>query len=70
MLMLLKEYTMPRINEKVKIGDRYGIITKVFEPNEYHSGRFIVHIHEKNYEHDSEFWFTDYGTSVVPIQKL
>ena len=33
---------IPRVNEKIKVGDCYGTIIKVFEPNEYHSGRFIV----------------------------
>ena len=57
--------SIPQVNEKVKIGENIGIITRVFEPNEYHSGRFIVHIHAKNREYDSEFWFNDYGTSVI-----
>ena len=55
----------PQVNETVKIGNRKGTIIKVFEPNEYHSGRFVVHIHEKGYEHDAEFWFSDYGSSIV-----
>lgn len=57
----------PQINEKVKIGDRYGTVLKVFEPNEYHSGRFIVCIHEGYRDHCEEFWFSDYGTSVVKV---
>lgn len=46
-----------------------GFVTKVFEPNDCHSGRFIVHIHERNYEHDAEFWYSDFGKSVIEVKK-
>lgn len=65
--MKMKEQELPQVNQKVKIGDRFGIITEVTEPNEYHSGRFRVDIHEKNRVHNEEFWFSDYGTSVVKV---
>lgn len=52
---------IPHVNEKVKVGNRYGTIIKVFEPNKDHSGRFIVHIHDKQREYDAEFWFDDYA---------
>lgn len=55
---------IPRVNEKIKVGDCYGTIIKVFEPNEYHSGRFIAHIHDKNREYDTEFWFSDYENMI------
>lgn len=61
---------IPQVNQKVKIirdksPDRYGIITEVHPPNEYHSGRFRVLIHEKSWEHNEEFWFSDYGKFVI-----
>ena len=60
----------PQVNQKVKIlrdksPDRYGIITEVHPPNNYHSGRFRVLIHEKSWAHNEEFWFSDYGKSVI-----
>ena len=53
----------------VKIIDKDGIstrgyITRVFPPCEYHSGRFQVHVEERGWQHNSEFWHSDFGKSV------
>lgn len=59
----------PVVGEKVYLVDLdpvcVGIITKVFPPCENHSGRFIVHSYDKYMEWDYEFWFSDYGKSVI-----
>ena len=61
----------PEIGEKVRIDNKnVGIITDVYRPNEYHSGRFRVDIHRKpNFIDNVEFWFGDYGTFVIPMKK-
>ena len=60
------------VNQKVKIerGTEcvYGTITHVYPPCEFHSGRFTVHIHEKGYETDAEFWFSDYRKTVKDLK--
>lgn len=57
---------MPIVGTKVIVDDKYvGYILEVFPPNEYHSGRFIVQVHFKYYTDNIEFWFSDYGESVV-----
>ena len=65
--------------DKIKVGQKVnvftkgktfpGIITEVFEPNEYHSGRFRVDIHFPNYTDNMEFWFGDFGKEVIPVEK-
>lgn len=64
---------MPKVNEKVKIiRDKetvFGTIVAIYPPNIYHSGRFDVLIHEKNRTHVKEFWFSDYGKSVIAIER-
>ena len=63
-----------KINDEVKIvsDNTKGIITKIYPPVEENgfSGRFIVSISEKHRNYYSEFWFSDYNNSVVPIKKV
>ena len=59
---------LPKVGEKVKCGNAVGMITYVVPPNKHHSGRFKVHFHEKYMEWDYEFWFSDYGSSVVHVK--
>ena len=54
-----EKVTIKRDNETV-----YGIIIWVSKPCKEHSGRFGVHIHERNREHDAEFWFSDIEKTV------
>ena len=58
--------------QKVKIirdnGYVYGIITKIYNPCEYHSGRFTVLINDRNRDYEAEFWFSDYGKSVMDTE--
>lgn len=70
--MINKKY--PVVNQKVKViqkdgKDIFGNITAVFPPCETHSGRFIVSMKFKNREQDAEFWFGDYGESVIGMEK-
>lgn len=60
---------IPKIGQKVKIGDNYGTITQVHTPCRFHTGRFVVLIHYTHYDSYAEFWFDDYGTSVIPIKR-
>ena len=63
----------PIVGQKVKIirdtETVYGTIAKIYPPNQGHSGRFIVWIHERNRSHVAEFWYSDYGVSVIPEDK-
>ena len=64
---------IPKVGNKVKInyedGPAYGNVIWVEEPCEHHSGRFGVHIHERYYEVDREFWWSDIGYSVTYCKK-
>ena len=63
-----QEMNLPKMNEKVKVNNLFGTITRVYPPNEYHSGRFTVLLHDKMRDFESEFWFDDYGVSVIPYK--
>lgn len=60
---------MPTIGEKVIVNDKYvGYVVRVFPPNKYHSGRFIVQVHYEFGSDEREFWFDDYGVTVKEVQ--
>lgn len=65
---------IPKVGDKVKVnfidtGVVYGNVIWVEEPCEYHSGRFGVHLHEKYYEYNQEFWWSDIDNSVTYCKK-
>lgn len=64
---------IPKVGDKVKVnfdtGIVYGNIIWVEEPCKYHSGRFGVHLHEKYYEYNREFWWSDIDNSVTYCNK-
>lgn len=60
---------IPEVNEKVKINDVFGTIVEVYPPCSTHSGRFDVLIHDKYRTYISEFWFSDYGTSIISVKR-
>ena len=57
------------VGQKVKIiqenGYVFGTVMKVYPPCDYHSGRFTVLIHDKYMSKSCEFWFSDYGKTVM-----
>lgn len=60
---------MPKVGTKVIIDDKYvGYILKVYPPNKYHSGRFIVQVHYMYGDKEREFWFSDYGVTVKGVE--
>lgn len=63
---------VPKVGQKVIVDGKYGVITKVLEPNteEGFTGRFFVDVEERYYVREEEFYFSDYGTKVVPVQPL
>ena len=70
MMIIQMPLPKPTVGEKVSINGNVGVITKVFEPCEAHSGKFCIEIHEKHYTHTEEFWWNDYMKSVLPIKEI
>lgn len=66
--LIENQIDLPKINEKVKVNNLFGTIIRIYPPNEYHSGRFTVLLHDKTRDSKSEFWFDDYGVSVIPCK--
>lgn len=67
---------IPKVNQKVKIvmatnnnKPVFGTIVKVYPPTVCHSGRFAVLIHDYNRSYVSEFWYSDYGKTVICVEK-
>ena len=64
----------PYVGEKVKVLTRnkeiIGNIVEVYQPCEYHSGRFRVLMKcPHKFEENKEFWFSDYGNCVIHMNK-
>lgn len=50
------------------VNDEYvGYAVRIFSPNKYHSGRFIVQVHYEFGSAEREFWFDDYGKTVKEV---
>ena len=70
-----EEKMTPKINQKVKIvrvtdnKPVFGTIVKLYPPTVCHSGRFDVLIHDHNRTYISEFWYSDYGKTVICAEK-